>query len=467
MFIGRKRELSKLEKLHASKRFEFLVMYGRRRIGKTRLLVEFIKGKDAIFFSAEENNDKLNLSKFTDAIRDYYPHFKFIPDFDSWENAFKFIAEIAGDKRTIVVIDEMPYVAQSNPSFLSTLQHIIDHSFAKTKLFLIACGSSMSFMENEVLSEKSPLFGRKTAQMHVQPFDYYDSAKFFPNYSFDDKIKAYGILGGIPQYLSKFDPSIGISENIKENILDTSAYLYDEPKNLMHQELRAPAIYNAIIEAISSGASKLNEISTKSGEEGRKTSKYILHLVELHILKKEFPIDNEKSKSTIYRVNDSLFRFVYRFAYHNKSLIERDKADYIYNEKILPELNTYLGPSFENVCMEYLLRMDNQGKLPLTIENIGRWWGNNPVKRKQEEIDIVAIGKDSAIYGECKYRNEPMDAKVLDLLIERSYLLPCSHKYYYLFSKSGFTDSLIKKAKENANIKLVYLDDLFNDILEE
>lgn len=467
MFIGRKRELSKLEKLNSSKKFEFLVMYGRRRIGKTRLLVEFIKDKDAIFFSAEENNDKLNLSKFTDAIRDHYPQFKFIPDFDSWDNAFKFIAEIAGDKKTIVVIDEMPYVAQSNPSFLSTLQHIIDHSFTKTKLFLIACGSSMSFMENEVLSEKSPLFGRKTAQMQVQPFDYYDSAKFFPNYSFDDKIKVYGILGGIPQYLSKFDPSIGISENIKENILDTSAYLYDEPKNLMHQELRAPAIYNAIIEAISSGASKLNEISTKSGEEGRKTSKYILHLVELHVLRKEFPIDNEKSKSTIYRVNDSLFRFVYRFAYHNKSLIERDKADYIYNEKILPEFNTYLGPSFENVCMEYLLRMDNQGKLPLTIENIGRWWGNNPVKRKQEEIDIVAIGKDSAIYGECKYRNEPIDVKVLDLLIERSYLLPFSHKYYYLFSKSGFTDSLIKKAKENASIKLIYLDDLFNDILED
>lgn len=466
MFIGRKRELSKLEKLYSSGKFEFLVMYGRRRIGKTRLLVEFIKNKSAIFFSAEENNDKLNLSKFSEAIREQYPQFKFIPDFDSWDNAFKFIAEISGDSRTVVVIDELPYVAQSNPSLLSTLQHIIDHSFIKTNLFLIACGSSMSFMENEVLSEKSPIFGRKTAQMHVEPFDYYDSAKFFPDYSYDEKIQAYGILGGIPQYLNKFNPSLGIPDNIKENILDTGAYLYDEPKNLMHQELRTPATYNAIIEAISSGASKLNEIATKSGEEGSKTSKYILNLVELHILKKEFPIDNAKSKNTIYRVNDSLFRFVYRFAYHNKSLIERDRADYIFEEKILPEFNTYLGSSFENVCMEYLVRMDSQDKTPFTIEKLGRWWGNNPAKKQQEEIDIVAIGKDSAIYGECKYRNEPMGKDVLDLLIERSYLLPYTNKYYYLFSKSGFTEGLVKIAQDNPQIKLIHLNDIFDDVVD-
>ncbi|MDK9711512.1 ATP-binding protein [Acidaminobacter sp.] len=466
MFIGRTNELTKLEKLYKTNKFEFMIMFGRRRIGKTRLLTEFIKNKEAIFFSAEENNDKLNLSKFTDAIREHYPQFKYIPDFDKWDHAFKFIAEIASDQRIVVVIDELPYIAQSNPSFLSTLQHVIDHTLSKTNLFLIACGSSISFIENEVISEKSPLFGRKTAQMHVQPLDYFDAAKFFPNYTYEDKVKTYCLLGGIPQYLNKFDASLSLPENIIEHILDTSAYLYDEPKNLMHQELRVPAVYNAIIEAISSGATKLNEISTKSGEDSRKLSKYILHLVDLHILKKEFPITNEKFKNTIYRVNDLLFKFIYRFVYPNKSLIERDKSRYVYEEKILPELSTFLGSAFETVCMEYLLRMDHQSKLPFTIENIGRWWGNNPIKQKQDEIDLIALGRDAVIFGECKFKNDLMDVKALNLLVERSLMFAHENKYYYLFSKSGFTKQLIEKSKEQSNIRLIQLDNLFLDVVE-
>jgi len=161
LFIGRTNEMKKLEKLYNTNKFEFMIMFGRRRVGKTRLLTEFIKNKEAIFFSAEENNDKLNLSKFTDAIREHYTQFKYIPDFDKWDHAFKFIAEIASDQRIVVVIDELPYIAQSNSSFLSTLQHVIDHTLSKTNLFLIACGSSISFIENEVISEKSPLLREK------------------------------------------------------------------------------------------------------------------------------------------------------------------------------------------------------------------------------------------------------------------------------------------------------------------
>jgi hypothetical protein len=302
--------------------------------------------------------------------------------------------------------------------------------------------------------------------MHVKPLDYFDAAKFFPNYTYEDKVKTYCLLGGIPQYLNKFDASLSLPENIIEHILDTSAYLYDEPKNLMHQELRVPAVYNAIIEAISSGATKLNEISTKSGEDSRKLSKYILHLVDLHILKKEFPINNEKSNNTIYRVNDLLFKFIYRFVYPNKSLIERDKSRYVYEEKILPELSTFVGSAFETVCMEFLLRMDHQSQLPFTIENIGRWWGNNPIKKKQDEIDLVALGKDAAIFGECKFRNDQMDIKTLNLLLERSQMFAYENKYYYLFSKSGFTKQLIEKSKEDSHINLIHLDNLFLDVVE-
>ena len=216
MFIGRKNELALLSDLYDSSKFELLVLYGRRRIGKTSLLNEFSKNKNAIFFSAQEKNDALNLADFSRAVQQHFDG-KVFGTLDGWEGVMEYISARAGNERLLLIIDEFPFIASKNPSVKSILQHTIDHSWKEKNIFLILCGSSVSFMEKEVMGYKSPLYGRSTAQLEVLPFDYLDSAAFFPQYSNLDKLLAYGILGGIPCYLDSFDPSVSIAENRNVN----------------------------------------------------------------------------------------------------------------------------------------------------------------------------------------------------------------------------------------------------------
>ena len=461
MFIGREKELRKLNQYYHSSKFEMLIVYGRRRVGKTRLLTEFIKDKDAIYYAAEENNDFRNMAKFTKIITDHFNEDLNI-SFNGWEDIFKYISKNLGNEKLVLVIDELPYIALSNLSFLSILQNVIDHDLLNKNIMIILCGSSISFMENKIVSHKSPLYGRKTGQLKIEPFDYFDSAKFFPSYSIKDKIKTYSVLGGIPHYLIKFDNIFSLQSNIIKNILDSSSFLYDEPSNLLHQELRSPVIYNAIIEAIASGSSKINEISTKIHETPTKTNKYIKSLLELQILKKIHPIDKENSKKTIYLINDNLYKFIYKYVYSNRSLIEQDFGEIVYNEKIEPNWNNYLGKIFEDICLEYLLRKNAKLELEFLVEKFGTWWGNNPIKKRQEEIDIVGLSENRGLYCECKYRNEKLGIAVYNQLIERSDLIPKKEKYYYLFSKSGFTPELKELEKNKENLKLISLEDLFN-----
>lgn len=460
MFIGRENELEDLNRIYNSDKFEFAVMYGRRRIGKTTLLSHFCNDKDSIFYVAEEHNDKFCLNNFSKIILNHFNMTGFINNFNDWETAFKFIGKQAENKRIVLVIDEFPYIAYANKSIPSILQNVIDHYLKDTKLFLIICGSSMSFMEKEVLSYKSPLFGRKTSQMKLEPFNFFTSSKFFPKYSLEDKVRCYGILGGIPQYLEKFNDSLTVEENIKESFLNKSSYFYDEPRNLLKQELREPQFYNTIIEVIAKGASKLNQISTKVGESTDKCAKYVNNLIELGILKKEIPLgDKETSRKTIYSVNDSMFKFWYKFVFGNSELIEQRKIDYLYENIIEPYTSDYLGATFEEICIQYMRKYNGSEKLPFIFHSIGRWWGNNPHKKREEEIDIICKNNDSIIFGECKWRNEEINMSVVNLLIEKSQIFNCENKYYIFFSKVGFKKDVIEFGKSNENVMLVYLND--------
>ncbi|WP_461206636.1 ATP-binding protein [Clostridium sp. DL1XJH146] len=461
MFIGREYEMESLNRLHKDNQFQFVVVYGRRRVGKTTLLSEFCKDKKAIFYVAEEYNDKMALESFSKKILEYYDMQDFITTFESWEKAFIFLAKKAKNEQLLLVIDEFPYIATANKTITSLIQNLIDHYLKDTKLFFIICGSSMSFMEKEVLSYKSPLYGRRTAQFNVEPFGFYDSIRFLPNYNLEEKVMSYGILGGIPQYILKFKDNISIKDNVIRAILDKSSYLHEEPKNLLKQELREPAIYNSIIEVIANGASKLNEVSTKTGEAGDKCSKYIKTLIDLKIVEKETPVgEKEKTRKSIYRLKDNLFRFWYKFVFDNGTLIEQGMLDYVYENKIKEEISNYLGEVFEDICIQFLKKKNKQLELPFVFEKIGRWWGNNPVKRRQEEIDILAIDKSNAIFGECKWRNELLDMKVVDSLIEKSNIQNFSNKYYIFFSKSGFTERVIQYEKTHDNILLYSLADI-------
>ncbi len=464
MFIGRQEELQELDRLYRSDKFEFAVVYGRRRVGKTTLLTEFCKDKETLFFVAEEHNDKRNLENFSQAVLEKFSMKGFIPDFDRWDTAFKYIGKMSEKKRLVLIIDEFPYIALANKSTPSILQNVIDHYLKDTGLFIILCGSSMSFMEKEVLSYKSPLFGRKTAQFKIEPFSFFEASPFFQVYSNEDKVFCYGALGGVPQYLEKFDYRLSVKENIKNSFLNKNSYFYDEPRNILKQELREPMFYNSIIEAIAKGSSKLSGIATKVGESSDKCAKYIHNLCELGILEKEIPLgDKETSRKTLYKIKDYMFAFWFRFVFGNIELIEQKQIDYLYEQKIDPMISQYLGGVFEEIAIQYLRRRNNLTYLPFVFERIGRWWGNNPIKKREEEIDILCKNETSILLGECKWRNEKLGMEVVEELIKKSLLFHEVNKYYIFFSKSGFTSSVKGLAESRKDIILVDLQDIYKE----
>jgi uncharacterized protein len=266
--------LALLESLYESNKFEYLVLYGRRRIGKTSLLKEFSKNHPVIFYSAQAKNDSLNLSDFSKALQMHFSG-TYFGVFSDWEAAINYLTSQLSDKRTTLIIDEFPFIAEENQTIKSILQHAIDHDWKEKNLLLILCGSSVSFMENEVMGAKSPLYGRSTSNLELVGFDYLQSASFFPEYTHDEKIISYGILGGIPCYLETFSDKSSIEENIAKKILSMGSFLKDEPQNLLKMELREPAVYNSILEAIATGSSRLNDIAQKIHEEQTKCSAFI------------------------------------------------------------------------------------------------------------------------------------------------------------------------------------------------
>lgn len=460
MFVGREKELNILNNQFRSDKFEFTVIYGRRRVGKTAIINEFIKDKKAIYFTGVESNAKQNLQNLSQSILSFEQGMPLESEFPSFQTALDFVFQKSLRERIVLVIDEYPYVAKSSNSLASTLQLLIDRHKDKSKLFLILCGSSMSYMEDHVLAYKAPLYGRRTAQIKVQPFDFFESCKYFNRFSAEDKALAYGIVGGTPQYLLQIDDKISLKDNIKNIFLNSASFLFEEPTNLLKQEVREPAIYNAIITAIANGASKLSEIASKVGEETSVCSAYIKNLISLEIIKKESPYGEKNSRKTVYSIEDNMFRFWYRFVADNMSIISRG-ADELAYKKIEPYLSDYMGAVFEEISKQYLWSILLRGDCPVNFTDIGRWWGTNPKTRKQEEIDIVGFeNKTTALFAECKWTNEKVDVGVLDKLIERSNLFNQTERYYYLFSKSGFTQGCAEKAKMLGKVKLVEYEEI-------
>ena len=462
MFIGRNSELKILDKLYRSDKFEFAVIYGRRRVGKTALINEFSRDKDTIFFTGVETNAKQNLENFSRCIMEYQTGFAVDSSFASFQAALEYVFQLAQKKRLVMVIDEYPYVARASKSFASTLQMLIDKNKDSSKLFLILCGSSMSYMEDNVLAYKAPLYGRRTAQLKIQPFDFFESCRYFENFSVEDKALAYGIMGGTPQYLMQLDDRLSIEDNIKNTHLNPASSIFEEPNNLLKQEVREPAIYNAVITAIATGASKMSEISGKIDEDTSVCATYIKNLISLGIVKKEMPYGEKSGRKTIYSIEDNMFRFWYRFVPENTSLISRGAADLAYS-RIAPELSAYIGGVFEEICKQYLWRLLLASKCAVRFTELGRWWGANPKTRTQEEIDIMGTDKDSALFGECKWTNDKVDLGVLETLVERSSLFHFGKTHFYLFSKSGFTKGCIDKAAELGNVSLVSYGDMLRE----
>ena len=464
MFIGRERELADLNRRYESGNFEFAVIYGRRRVGKTTLINEFVKDKECILYSATETNAKQNLTELSRsiyALSDDYSNSESV--FSSFQAAFETVFSIAEKRRIVFVIDEYPYLASCSKGVSSVLQLLVDRYHEKSKLFIILCGSSMSFMENQVMGYKSPLYGRRTCQYKIRPFEFFESRKYYSNFNGEDMAVIYGITGGIPLYMSLMNDRLSVEQNIKDNFLTPNAYLYEEPTNLIKQECRDASQYNSIISAIANGASRLSEICTKTDIDTSLASSYISKLIGLGIVKKELPYGADNSRKAIYALEDSMFRFWYRFVQDNTSVINRGFTDMVY-KKIEPRISGFMGAVFEDICTQYMWKMLADGKSPVEFTDLGRWWGTDPRTKKQTEIDIMGVSPDNDyLFGECKWTNEKVDLSVLETLVDRSELFKCRDKHFYLFARSGFTKGCIEKAEEMGNVTLVEYSEMLNE----
>lgn len=462
MFVGRERELKKLNLMYQSNQFEFAVLYGRRRVGKTTLIREFMKEKPGVYYISVEGTKRENISGLSKALLSNGDLKHGIAEFHDFEALLSYIDSIAlSGERMVIAIDEYPYLAVSYPAISSLIQSHIDRCWKDSRLFLILCGSSMSFMEEQVLGYKSPLYGRRTAQFKIHPFTFFEARRMLANFEPEQQAVLYGVTGGIPEYLSRINQQLDMDENIVQLFFDESGRLFEEPINLMKQELREPMTYHSIISAIASGASKLNEIATKTGLETSGCSNQLSSLIALEIVCRETPItEPDTSRKTLYKLTDSMYLFWYRFVRPNSSSIIRGVGQQIYDTAVRPQLSDFMGAVFEEICKQYLFLPQVYSKLPFPIGEIGRWWGNNPKLRCQEEIDIMSVMGKKALFCECKWRNDKVELSVVDKLIERGELFSYHDKYYCIFSKSGFSNEALSATEDDDNLALIDFDSM-------
>lgn len=462
--IGRKNELEHIHSLYSNEKFEYLVMYGRRRVGKTTILQEFAEKNNAIFYPAQSKNDALNLEDFSKMIQLHFDGI-YISSFSNWNDAFEYIDKRA-DKRTAIIIDEFPFLAEENPTIKSILQHAIDHSWKKNKnIFLILCGSSVSFMETDIMGNKSPLHDRQTSSLEILPFDYLESSEFYKGYTNEQKILAYGILGGIPRYLEAFDDKLSIERNIADKIIKNGSYLHEEPNNLLKAELRETNVYNSILSAISNGKNRVTEIADFTHEDRSKISKYLITLQTMRLIEKIVPCGESKdSRKGIYVITDNFYKFWFRYEFTNNAYYGMLGVDAAAKE-IMEDISNYMGDAFEKICMEFLIRQATAGKLPFIPFKMGKWWGNNPRIKAQDDVDILLIDRTGkkGLFVECKYTNKKMPHNEYeDLKTAMEIFTNIDEKKMMFISKSGYEESVIRHAKEDGAI-LLGINDLFDN----
>ena len=461
MFIGRKTELDFLNKHHATESGQLIVLYGRRRVGKTETLLEFCKGKEHIYFASSEQSDEMQLKAFSQAIlQKGHPASRYIQSFANWTEAFASLQDLPWTGRKLLIIDEFPYMVKCNPTIPSLLQNLWDAKLRHQNLTIILCGSYISFMENEILDRDKPLYGRTTAILKMLPLDFYEAVQFFPNYSAEDKIKAYGVLGGIPHYLKQFDSSLSLEENITQQILTRGSILYSEVEFLLHHELRETSNYNTIIQSIAQGNSHMNDLHTSTQIEKTKLSSYLSNLMDLGIVWREFPteapvINQAKGHRGIYRLSDPFFRFWFRYVFPYLSELEAGDASSICSYVVKPDLDAFTYRPYTLVCHQYLRELNHRNRLPFHFIKIGRWWN------KKERLSVMATdaAKKNFLTGDCWFDDNVMTLK--DALAIKARVMPEAgvKPYYWLFSKAGFTDEL-KAAADKEKLNLVGLEDL-------
>lgn len=440
VFVGRQQELQALEKLYekSEQSFQMAIVYGRRRIGKTSLISQFCEGKRAIIFTAREQTNMENLRDFSRVVYEFFNIPATTGAFADWGDALKFIAEQddSSDQNPtlsplIVVFDEFPYAAQADKSLSSTLQVAIDHVLKNSHIFMILCGSNEGFMESEVLGKKSPLYGRRTAQIRVKPFDLFEAAELMPsNASWEDKINYFAALGGTPYYLEQLDGNATFEENIEQLCFNISGILYAEPEMLMRQELREPSVYNSVLNALATGCNTLTLIADRIGLPATTINVYLKTLESLGLVERNIPFGYNPlhSKKGLWKIRDSFFAYWYQFVAPACGLIERGLSHAAVSHVHGGEhkaFTTFVGQQFERMCEQWIVRQCQLGKLDFLPTDLGKWWGTDPIAHEQTDIDIVAEDTihQQLLVAECKWRNRFNETEAVHKLVQRAPLV--------------------------------------------
>ncbi len=466
MFINRKAELELLARMVASERAELFVLYGRRRVGKTELLRAFCEDKHHLFFIATLSADGEQLATFSQQIW-AFTHAETPPGFSfpSWEAAFRALADLPG--RPIVVMDEFTYLISGNKAIPSILQKVWDERLKNTQVMLVLCGSYIGMMETEVLGYQAPLYGRRTHSTLLDPLDLPSAALFFPKYSADQQFQAWAVLGGMPYYLRTFDDRQDIFANIRQHILNSqTGELFNEPRLLLMEELREPRNYFSILRAIAQGNTRLNEIAQASGVGAvNMISRYLDLLQQMRLITRRVPATEfqpEKSKRGIYQIDDHFLRFWFRYVQPNQSSLDLGLTDAILDQRVRPDLEHFAATAFEEASRQHIAWLARQGQIPFLPEKIGAWW------ERDVEIDVLAISRTErqALVGECKWSIHPVGVNILDDLKQKSQQLLQSGEiiqlHYALFSRSGFTQALEIRARDEG-VALYGVNEIINN----
>ena len=466
-FINRREELEYLEREFLDTGLKVVILYGRRRVGKTELINQFCKDKPHIYFLADKRGTQVNAREFAANSAGYFSDI--MPEVRNFDDAFIYVRKRAGDGRLIVTIDEFAYLVEKDDSIPSVFQKIVDVHLKGTNVYLILCGSSISMMEG-ILGYRSPLYGRRTGQWRVTPLKFKDSWSFLPRYSLEEFIEAFSVVGNIPAYLTQFDDSADVYENIEKRILGKGNPLYEEVEFILRAELREPSVYMSVVEAIANGATKVTEIANRCYRDAKDIPKYLQVLQRLQLVQRVVPVTERrpKTKKALYQISDNFFRFWFRFVYPNRSDVEGGEVNRALT-KIKAEFNPYVGMIFEQVCREFLVELNLRAglALPFHFTKIGNWWGyfREDGVRKEIEIDLVALNDDTRdiLFAECKWQNKKVGIDTYHNLMEKSARVEWDNdkrrEYFALFSKAGFTPEL-KRKKEKENVILFDLKEI-------
>ena len=457
-FIDRDSEMEILQNEYNRNGSSLVILYGRRRVGKTTLISEFIKDKPALFFLVSEESEAQNRADFKNKAAEFIGNDLLRrASVQDWNTIFRTILDIPFAEKPIIVIDEFQYLGKSNPAFPSVFQRIWEETLKKRFVMVILCGSLISMMESQTLAYNSPLYGRRTAQIRLKqiPFRYYKH--FFPEKNERQLIEMYSVTGGVPKYIEAFAECDDIYEAIEKSVLNPMSYLYDEPHFLLQQEVSEIGSYFSVIRAIAAGNRKLSAIASLLEVKSTSLTKYLKTLIDLDILEREVPVTEdkpEKSKKGLYKIKDNYIRFWFAFVYPNMSFIESGHAEIAVRKIREGLISRQTAFVYEDICREKMWELNASGAWPFLFSKVGRYWSGNT------EIDIAATDPDgeNIILGECKYWSEPVGINVLRDLEEKTKYIDWHRDtrkaWYVLFSANGFTRELEELAAKREDVLL-------------